>query len=162
MAKFDPEANMTELLNVDSQESAQEWLKGYKEFHKDNPSWESNIKYMIGYAASERRRKELTQWYFNPKKEVKGLFYSSAEKKLFFIPDYYTNGTGSLSVLRKNLESSERVLRNYSHQGEIQCGEILQSSRYKSMWYFSVDCDYCPAKAFDLGKDWTMMKWIQN
>lgn len=95
-------------------------------------------------------------------KQINGLFYSENDKQLFWIPNYYTNGSGGLTQLRKNLKEGESVLRAFVPKGEIGCSEILKSSRYKSMWYFSIDCDTCPKEAFKLGKDWTMFGWIQN
>ena len=94
--------------------------------------------------------------------EIDGLFYSTTEKKLFFIPKYYTHGTGMLDNLIENLEEGKAMLRKFVPTGEIYCDEIRKSSRYKSMWYFSIELDKAPAEAFELGEDWSMFKWIEN
>lgn len=44
--------------------------------------------------------------------KIEGLFYSQKERLLFFIPNYYTNGTGMLKVLYRNLNEAESK-RNY-------------------------------------------------
>jgi len=93
---------------------------------------------------------------------IEGLFYSTVEKKLFYIPTYYTHGTGMLKNLIKNLEEGRKVLRQFAPIGDIYCDEIRKSSRYKSAWYFSVKTGVCPEEAFQLGEDWTMFKWIEN
>ncbi len=117
-------------------------------------------------------------------KQMEGLFYSVQDKKLFFIPNYYTHGTGTLENLRKNLSDGESVLRQFVATGEIYCDEIKQSRRYKHMWYFSVDCETAPKEAFVIGeidekeeqevreaglseetiknRRWTMWKWIHD
>ncbi len=93
---------------------------------------------------------------------VNGLFYSINDKKLFWIPNYYTNGSGNLEQLLKNLKEGKSILRHFVKRGSIHTSEILVSRRYKSMWYFSVETEVCPKEAFEIGKDWTMWKWIQD
>lgn len=93
-----------------------------------------------------------------------GLFYSPSEKILFWIPAYYTNGTGMLENLIKNLKEGEDVLRHFSgvQDGNIYTSEILVSRRYKSKWYFSIHCEECPKEAYRISNDWTMQTWISN
>jgi len=88
------------------------------------------------------------------------LFYSEVDKRLFYVPNYYTGGTGMLKDLRKGLEDGEAQLRKHVKEGDIYCSEILHSRRYKSMWYFAVHCDTPPQEAFKLGPDWTMWAWL--
>ena len=98
-------------------------------------------------------------------KPIEGLFYSKTDKKLFYIPNYYTHGTGMVKVLIENLKECEAVIRKFAPEsvsGDVYCREITKSSRYKSMWCFSVDFETCPDEAFELGDDWTMTKWIEN
>jgi len=96
------------------------------------------------------------------KDEIDGLFYSKKDKKLFFIPKYYTHGTGMLETLIENLEEGRNILRKFAPTGVIYCDEIRKSRRYKSMWYFAVKTDECPKEAFGLDNDWSMMEWIEN
>lgn len=95
-------------------------------------------------------------------KQIPGLYYSSKEKILFYIPNYYTNGTGLLNGLIENLKAGEAILRQFEPTMSIYCREITKSSRYKYMWYFKVFLDTCPEEAFELGKDWTFNSWIEN
>lgn len=93
-----------------------------------------------------------------------GLFYSSADEKLFWIPNYYTHGSGDLNQLIKNLKQGKRILKKFVPKGNVSCDEIRKSSRYKSMWYFSIHCpkEQAPKQAYALGESWTMFKWIEN
>lgn len=94
---------------------------------------------------------------------MEGLFYSTKEKKLFYIPPYYCHGTGELENLRKNLTDCESVLRKYQKEGDIYCDLINVSRRYKSNWYFfSINCENPPKEAFQLGDNWTMFQWIRD
>jgi hypothetical protein len=61
--KFNPDARLTECLDVKTKADAKEWLKQYKAFHKNNPKAVDNISYMIGYCATQKRRDELHSWY---------------------------------------------------------------------------------------------------
>jgi len=88
------------------------------------------------------------------------LFYSKQDKKLFYIPSYYTHGTGLLTHLVSNLKKGEEIIKAFAPDGEIYCREITDSSRYKSMWYFCVSLEECPKEAFELGDEWTMHAWI--
>ena len=93
---------------------------------------------------------------------MKGLFYSTTEKILFYIPRHYTNGTGMLKVLYKNLQEAESILRQFQPISDIYVSEIYKSSRYLGMWSFHTTLNECPKEAFVLGDYWTMSKWIQN
>lgn len=93
---------------------------------------------------------------------MEGLFYSTEEKILFYIPNHYTNGTGLLKVLYKNLQEAEQVLRQFQPISDIYCKEITTSTRYKYMWCFYTVLNECPKEAFELGKGWTVDKWISN
>lgn len=92
---------------------------------------------------------------------MKGLFYSPKEKLLFYIPPYYTNGTGMLKVLYKNLQEAEAILRQFQPISDIYVTQIYESRRYKRTWSFHTTLNKCPKEAFQLDEDWTMSKWIQ-
>jgi len=90
------------------------------------------------------------------------LFYSVNEQLLFWIPNYYTHGTGKLDNLIKNLNEGKKVIQKFIPKAEVSCDEITTSSRYKYMWYFSAKCEKPPKEAFILDGAWTMYKWIRN
>lgn len=93
---------------------------------------------------------------------MQGLFYSTKEKILFYIPRNYTNGTGMLKVLYKNLQEAEAIIRQFQPISDIYVSEIYKSRRYLGMWSFHTTLDVCPEEALQLGEDWTMSKWIND
>jgi len=93
---------------------------------------------------------------------MQGLYYSTKEKILFYIPNYYTNGTGMLKVLYKNLQEAEAIIRQFQPISDIYVSEIYKSSKYLGMWSFHTTLDVCPEEAFQLSEDWTMSKWINH
>lgn len=92
------------------------------------------------------------------------LFYSEAEKILFWVAGYTDNShhvNDIISVL-KNLRDHFKRL---GAKGAIKTDFITTSRRYKHMRYFwCEDIETCPAGAFPITAEngWTMDKWLRD
>lgn len=97
--------------------------------------------------------------------EREEFFYCSREKRALYIPPYYVDGTGMLDTIIKNMQE-ERAnfvkMLGGEPKGTIYTREIQESTRYKHMRCFYVDCETAPKGAFILGDDWTINQWIRG
>ena len=98
-------------------------------------------------------------------KNIEDLFYSSSEKKLFWVAGYTDNHYDvekTVSMLTNNRNHFIKAC-NLPKNSQVATDYITKSSRYKSMRYFWIDnVENPPKDAFVLGKDWTMHGWITN
>lgn len=94
---------------------------------------------------------------------MKNLFYSKKEKCVFYIPNYYVNGTSYTDNLIDNLKKEvENLIKIGAERHKIISYEIRNSRRYKEMWVFYYFTDSIPKDAFEIGNNWTRDTWISN
>lgn len=95
----------------------------------------------------------------------KNLFYSPAEKLLFWVAGY-DGSSENVNDLIKMLGDKALLFANacFVHRRAVQTTFVTSSMRYKDMRVFYVKCDYPPKEAFSLGiaGDWTMDKWLKG
>ncbi len=100
------------------------------------------------------------------------LFYSTSEKILFYVAGY-TDNSDKVSEIKKTLNAGVKVLVDIlKDSGYIELDEklvnttfVTHSMRYKYMRVFyvqNVEKKYVSKSAFQIGKDWTMDKWLKN
>lgn len=98
---------------------------------------------------------------------MKDLFYSTKEKKLFYIAGYTDQSYAVHNIIKMLREQKKQFLKitAFRLNKHVNTDYITKSSRYKSMRYFwinNVEPDKVPKEAFILNDDWTMQKWIEN
>ncbi|MBK7362627.1 MAG: hypothetical protein IPJ01_10065 [Micavibrio sp.] len=96
---------------------------------------------------------------------MEDLFYSTSEKKLFWIAGYTDNSYNVKEIVSTLTNNRNHFIKTCKlpEKSLVRTDYITKSSRYKSMRYFWVDNIKTPPKnAFELGDDWTMDKWISN
>lgn len=100
---------------------------------------------------------------------MKDLFYSTKEKKLFYIAGY-TDNSYNVKEIVSVLENQRKYFLKQVGLPEkstiVNTDYITNSRRYKSMRYFwinDVEPSQAPKEAFVLNDDyWTMQKWIES
>ena len=63
-------------------------------------------------------------------------FYSTVSKRVFFIPNFYTNGSGLLNNLIENLTDAKLFMQEQLGINECYSCEITKSKRFQYMWLF--------------------------
>lgn len=97
---------------------------------------------------------------------MKNLFYSSADKTLFWVAGYTADGnTDEVMKQVEALIKNARIFRRHCKcRGiKVKTRYIQHSSRFKYMRVFYIqNPKRIPTDAYQLNNDWTMEKWIIN
>lgn len=93
------------------------------------------------------------------------LFYSPAEKILFWVAGYTDNSDNVKEIIKMLAEKSlffAKATRIFTK--DVNTRVVLESSRYRDMRVFYAKCDNPPADAFQINtaNGWTMTKWLEN
>ena len=96
---------------------------------------------------------------------MNSLFYSKEEKKAFWVSGYcYDHSEFDVDKIIENLKANkDKFIAYLKIESTVKTFEIFRSCRYKGMRvFYSENIESCPEGFFEIGKDWTMFKWLES
>lgn len=97
------------------------------------------------------------------KEITRDLFYSTEEGILFWVAGYTRDG--NTNSVKEIVQSLEENAKTFAEKAEVDFDKVLTlyNERPPRYQYMRIFYAYCKNKGgFELGKDWTMYKWLNS